>query len=81
MKNVDYSYYLSIDNGKGLLLNKWDVFILEQHDIDYLNCSNIGELIFILSNYIDDNAEGDIEDLELVLEHLVELHYYTETKK
>lgn len=66
---------------RGLLLNKWDAFILEQHDIDYLNCSNIGELIFILSNYIDDNNEGDIEDLELVLEHLVELHYYTETKK
>jgi len=77
----DYSQYLSIDNGKGLLLNKNDVFVLEQFGINYFIYSNMKDLILVVSNYIDDHYGEDIEELEEVLEHLIEMHYYYEVKK
>ena len=34
-KDIDYSKYLSIDNGKGILLSKEDALVLKRYDIDY----------------------------------------------
>ena len=81
MIEEDYKKYLSIDNGKGLLLKSNDAFILEQYGIDYYSCSCIKDLILIISNYIDDNYESELDDLDEVLEHLSEIHYYNEVKK
>ena len=81
IEKEDYRKYLSIDNGKGLLISKNDVFVLEHYGIDYCRCSNLNDLILILSNYIDDNYDSELDDLEEVLEHLMEMHYYYEIKK
>lgn len=81
IEKEDYRKYLSIDNGKGLLISKNDSFILEQYSIDYYNCSCIGDLIFIIGKYIDDNYDSELDDLEEVLENLLEMHYYNEIKK
>lgn len=77
----DYTKYLSIDNGKGILLNKNDAFVLDGYGIDYNNCTSIRDLIFIISNYIDDNYDSELDDLDEVLNHLIETHYYTQVKK
>ena len=81
IEKLDYSKYLSVDNGKGILLNQNDVFVLERYGIDYYKCSSINSLIFEITNYIDDNEISDLDDLEDVLDHLVEMHYYNEVKK
>ena len=81
IEKEDYRKYLSIDNGKGLLISKNDVFVLEHYDIDYCRCSSLSDLILLLSNYIDDNYDSELDDLEEVLEHLMEMHYYYEIKK
>ena len=81
IENVDYRKYLSIDNGKGLLINKNDAFILEQYGFDYYNCSSISDLMLIINRFIDDNEISELDDLEDVISHLMEVHYYNETKK
>lgn len=81
IEKTDYTKYLSVDNGKGLLLNSNDAFILEQYGFDIYNCSSMSDLIVIVSNYIDDNYDSELDDLEEVLEHLMEVHYYYEIKK
>lgn len=81
IEKQDYRKYLSIDNGKGILINPNDAFVLEQYGIDYYKCSSISELILIISNYIDDNYDSELEGLEEVLDHLSEMHYYNEIKK
>ena len=81
IEKKDYREYLSIDNGHGILLRSNDTFILEQYGIDYYNCSCIKDLILIISNYIDDNYDSELDDLDEVLEHLSEIHYYNEVKK
>lgn len=81
MEREDYRKYLSVDNGNGILLNQNDAFILGQYGIDYCNCSNISDLILLISNYIDDNYDSELDGLEEVLEHLMEMHYYYEVKK
>lgn len=81
IEKEDYRRYLSIDNGKGLLLNSNDAVILGQYGFDIYSCSSMNDLIVIVSNYIDDNYDSELEDLEEVLEHLMEVHYYYEIKK
>ena len=55
IEDVDYRKYLSIDNGKGLLISKSDAFILEQYGINYYDCSSISDLMLIINRFIDDN--------------------------
>ena len=77
----DYRKYLSVDNGNGLLINSNDAYILDSYGIRYDNISNLSELILIIGNYIDDNYDSELDDLEEVLTHLMEMHYYYEIKK
>ena len=77
----DYSKYLSYDNKKGLLLNKQDKNILDIYKIDYSNISNLKDLIIIINEYLEDNYYEDLDDLELVLNHLEETYYYTKINK
>lgn len=78
---LDCSKYLSVDNGKGVLINQSDALILKQYGIDYLASRSMSELILIVGKYIDDNYDSELDDLEEVLSHLIENHYYNETKK
>lgn len=81
IEKEDYRRYLSVDNGRGILLNKDDAFILERCGIDYKNCSSFGSLITIINSYIDDFDVEEQEELEEVLDHLMEKHYYYEVNK
>ena len=54
MLEIDYSKYLSLDNGKGILLNRDDVDILSKYGFEYEKYSNLRELIFDVDNYLND---------------------------
>lgn len=77
----DYSKYLSFDNKKGILLNQYDKSILDIYKIEYMNLTNIKELIILINEYLEDNYYEDLDDLELVLNHLEETYYYTNVNK
>ena len=77
----DYKKYLSYDNGKGLLINNYDKEILERYQINYQECSNIKSLTIIINEYLDNNYYEELDDLEIVLEHLEETYYYNEVDK
>ena len=81
IEKCDYTKYLSVDNGSGVLLNENDVAVLKKYGIDWSFCSSIKELIFVIGLYIDESYEEDLDDLEDVLCHLMEVHYYCETNK
>lgn len=70
-----------IDNNKGLLLNKYEIEVLNRYNFDYRMYSSLSELIFDIDNYINESSLGDIDDLEEVLEKLYERHYYNEVNK
>ena len=75
----DYSKYLSVDNGKGLLISQDDIFILEKYGFDYTKYSSLSDLIFDVDNYIS-QGNGD-DDLEDMLINISEINYYINTKK
>lgn len=77
----DYRDYLSIDNGKGLLIRKSDASVMDRYNINYDSCSNMQDLIFLVGLYLDDNYEEELDDLEDVMNNLMELHYYNEVNK
>ena len=74
----DYTKYLSVDNGHGILISKHDAFLLEQYHIDYMNCSCLKDLILMISDCLDEDYD---EELDMVLDHLNEVHYYQEINK
>lgn len=80
MLNIDYRKYLSVDNGKGVLINREDISILNNYGFDYKKYSSLQELIFDIDNYLNDTYE-DLNDLEEVLIKLSETNYYINTKK
>ena len=53
-----------IDNKKGLLLNKYEIEVLNKYNFDYRMYSSLSELIFDIDNYINESSLGDIDDLE-----------------
>ena len=73
-----YTKYLSYDNGKGLLIAPHDKVILDRYKINYQNIYTLSDLITIIENIADETED---EELEIVLEHLNETHYYQEVKK
>ena len=74
----DYTKYLSYDNGKGILISSYDKVILDRHQISYQNLNSLTDLILRVEKYLE---EYEDEELENVLEHLSEVHYYHETNK
>mgnify|MGYP004564667551 CR=1 FL=1 len=77
-KDIDYSKYLSVDNGKGILLSKEDVLVLKRYDIDYKKYGNLNELIFDIESLLD---EEDDEELEDICSKLSEIYYYNYVNK
>jgi len=77
--NIDYYKYLSLDNGKGLLISKKDALVLEKKVFDYKKYATIQELIIDIDNYLN-TSFGDVE-LEEVLENLSERYYYNNVNK
>lgn len=77
----NYQKYLSYDNKKGILLNQQDKSILDKYKISYQTKSSLKSLIIEIINYIDETYYEDLEDLEVVLNNLEEVYYYTQVKK
>lgn len=77
----NYQKYLSYDNKKGILLNQQDKSILDKYKINYQTKSSLKSLIIEIINYIDETYYEDLEDLEVVLNNLEEVYYYTQVKK
>ena len=80
LEDIDYRNYLSIDNGKGLLLSKDVIKVMEKYGFDYKNYSNLNNLIFDIDSYLNQSYD-DLEDLEEILISLSESYYYNEIKK
>lgn len=81
MEMGDYTRYLSVDNHKGILLNRDDAFVLDKYGIDYRKYSSLKDLILLIGDFLDQNFEEILEDLEEVLVHLNEMYYYYKVRK
>jgi len=80
LKNIKFDF--KKDNGKGILLNSYEIEVLTRYGFDYKKYSSLNELIFDIDNYI--NEEGgfvDVDELEEVLDKISEYHYYNEVNK
>ena len=67
--------------GNDIYLTDNEKTILERYDFNIDNYSNINDLIFDITEYVDDNYELGLDDLEDVLDTLTEFNYYYNTNK
>ena len=64
-----------------LYLSNKQIQILEMYDIDYKNVINMSDLIFKIEDYINENYDDDMSDLEALSQELSEFNYYHNTNK
>lgn len=67
--------------GNGIYLTEDQQTILKQYGFDYEKYPNIKNLIFDLEEYLNENYDQDIEELESVANSLSEFNYYNNTNK
>ncbi len=69
------------DYGNGIYLSDQEKEILEQYDFSLQNYTNIKSLIFDIEEYLNQNYDQELEDLEMVANSLAELNYYQNTNR
>ena len=74
----DYTKYLSIDNGFGILIRPDDAYVLDKFHIDYKGCHSLKELMLLIEDCLDEDLDDELED---VLYNLSETYYYQNVKK
>ncbi len=68
-----------LDNG--LLLSDAHIEILERYGFDYKKYGSIEELIYEIEDYLNDEGDSDMQDLDWVSSDLSERNYYANTNK
>ena len=76
LPNMD-SWLLPRENG--MLLSDYEVSILEQNGINYLNYQSISQLLMAINDILD--ADEDNEELENVAMQIDEKNYYGNVNK
>ena len=61
-----------------LYLTKYQQQVLDKYHISYQTCESTKELLFLLSDIVD---EEEYDDLEAVASEIAEFSYYHETRK
>ena len=67
--------------GTNIYLTDKEKDILEKYDFNINNYTDIKNLIFDITEYLDDNTDMDLDDLESVCDSLSEFNYYHNTNK
>lgn len=67
------------DYGNGIFLTDSQVKTLNKYHIDYLNCVNVGDLIFHIEHLL--NEVGSLNDLDLLSSEISEFNYYNRINK
>jgi len=67
--------------GNDIYLTDKEKEVLERYDFDINKYSDVKSLIFDISEYLDDNMDLELDDLEGVETSLMEYNYYHNTNK
>ena len=78
IKFSNQNEFLYIRRANGILLNDYQINVLNKNGFDYLKYGNIHDLLFDIEEEL--NIDYD-EELDLVSSQIAEYIYYNETKK
>ena len=67
--------------GNDIYLTDKEKEVLERYDFNINNYNSVKSLILDISEYLDDNLDLELDDLEDVLTNLSEFNYYHNTNK
>ena len=69
------------DYGNGIYLSKQEKKVLEKYHFSVENYANLKSLLFDIEEYLNENYEESLDDLENIADNLAELNYYQNTNK
>lgn len=80
--NIDDMYdnkYMHTINKNGIYLSEYQNEVLLRYNIDINKIGSITELIYLIDEVLDDEADAD--DLDAVSKEISEFNYYANTNK
>lgn len=79
MNQLDFESGSLQDCGNNILLTNYEISVLNKYKIDYKNCLNLKDIIFLIEKTLNECDES--EDLEEVSQTIAERDYYVNTNK
>lgn len=67
--------------GNDIYLSDTQIEVLKHYNFQYENYPNLKSLIFDIEEYLNENYEQELEDLENIANSLSEFYYYHNTNK
>lgn len=80
VSGIDFDSLSFVEVSKNIMLTKKEIEVLNRYKINYQNCNNLKEIIFMIEDVLDDMDIID-EDLEIISESISERDYYQNTNK
>lgn len=81
VKDVNPRDNMKQDYGNGIYLSKQEKNVLEKYHFSVENYANLKSLLFDIEEYLNENYEESLDDLENIADNLAELNYYQNTNK
>lgn len=78
-RDINKNMLKNLDNG--LLLSDAHIEILEKYSFNYKKYSSIEALIFDIEEFLNEEGDSDMGDLDWVSSDLAERNYYNNTNK
>ena len=79
IEEMDFSRNFLNDCGNNVILTNFEIDVLKKYHIDYLNCSCLKDIIFLVEDIL--NEDSTLEDLETISKSISERDYYLNTNK
>lgn len=71
--------YMHKEIKKGIYLSEYQIEVLNRYGIDPMKCGSINDIMFLIDEVLDDDADAD--DLDNVSREISEFNYYANTNK
>ena len=80
VSGLDFTSGSFVEVSSGVLLTNREIEVLNMYKINYHNCNNLKEIIFIIEDVLEDMDVVD-DELELISQSIAERDYYQNTNK
>ena len=80
VSGIDFESGSFVQVSRNVLLTNREIEVLNRYKINYQNCNNLKEIIFMIEDILE-GMDITCEDLEMISESISERDYYQNTNK
>lgn len=79
ISEIDFTKNSFKECSNGLFLTNYEISVLEKYKINYLDCTSLKDIIFLVEDILTE--DNTLDDLENISKSISERDYYLNTNK